>query len=359
MAPVAVERRAAADDDELFTLYREVFGEDLTESSRRRWRWQYLDNPQTGPDGPQIWVAKDDGQPLGQYASMPVQLWWGGREVRSSWGMDVFLRPEARGRGLGALLFGTWSDHVEVALGLGLTPSSYGLFKKLRYADVGPVPFLQKVLDPRAVARRRLQARLPGALAAVAAAVAGPLAGASLGMRHKERARPESKDVEVRAVTRFGAAHDGLWERARESYAMCVRRDAAYLNWKYADCPHRQYAMCEAWRGGELLGYAVSRHALHDGLRLGWLLDVFAHADDHAAKDALIGAVLDDLRRAGVARAQAFSLNAALRRNLEQRGFFPGASPMQFCVRSRVDDHGALGDTGRWHVVFGDSDMDR
>ena len=80
---------------------------------------------------------------------MPVRLWWGGREVRSSWGMDVFLRAEARGRGLGARLFTAWSDHVEVALGLGLTPSSYGLFKKLRYHDVGPVPFFQKVLDPR------------------------------------------------------------------------------------------------------------------------------------------------------------------------------------------------------------------
>lgn len=359
MAPVAVERRAAADDDELFALYREVFGEDLTESSRRRWRWQYLDNPQTGPDGPQIWVAKDDGRPLGQYASMPVALWWGGREVRSSWGMDVFLRPEARGRGLGALLFTTWSDHVEVALGLGLTPSSYGLFKKLRYADVGPVPLLQKVLDPRAVAERRLGARWPAALASGAAAVAGPLVGAALGLRHPERALPGSEAVTVQAVTRFSAEHDGLWERARASYAMCVRRDAAYLNWKYADCPHRQYALCEARRGGELLGYAVSRHVEHAGLRLGWLLDVFAHADDQAAKDALIGAVLDDFRRAGVARAQAFSLNAALRVALERRGFFAGPSPMQFCVRSRVDDHGALRDLGRWHVVFGDSDMDR
>jgi hypothetical protein len=70
--------------------------------------------------------------------------------------MDVFLAAEARGRGLGAQLFTAWSDHVEVALGLGLTPSSYGLFRKLRYHDVGPVPFFQKVLDARAVARRRL-----------------------------------------------------------------------------------------------------------------------------------------------------------------------------------------------------------
>jgi hypothetical protein len=32
---------------------------------------------------------------------------------------------------------------------------------------------------------------------------------------------------------------------------------------------------------------------------------------------------------------------------------------MQFCVRTRVDSVDVLADPGRWHVVFGDSDMDR
>jgi len=32
---------------------------------------------------------------------------------------------------------------------------------------------------------------------------------------------------------------------------------------------------------------------------------------------------------------------------------------MQFCVRSRVASEGVLEEPGAWHVVFGDSDMDR
>jgi GNAT superfamily N-acetyltransferase len=351
MASVAVERRAAADDEELFSLYHEVFGEDLTESSRRRWRWQYLDNPHTGPEGPEIWVAKDDGRLLGQYASMPVRLWWGGREVRSSWGMDVFVRREARGRGVGVVLFTAWSDYVEVALGLGLTPSSYGLFKKLRYDDVGPVPFFLKVLDPRAVAARRFGAG-PGLLVA-------PFLRLGLRLLHPERRAPGSEEVGVARVTGFGGDYDRLWERARGGYAMCVRRDAAYLNWKYARCPHREYELREARRGGELVGFAVSRQVEHEGVRIGWILDVFADPADAAAKDALIAGVLDGFRRSGVARAQAFSLNGALGADLKRRGFLRGVSPMQFCVRSRIEDGGALRDLGRWHVVFGDSDMDR
>ena len=89
------------------------------------------------------------------------------------------------------------------------------------------------------------------------------------------------------------------------------------------------------------------------------MIDVFAEAGDHETKDALLGAVLEGFRVAGVARAQAFAMNAALADDLRRRGFRAAPSPMQFCVRSRVEDGGALADRPRWHVTFGDSDMDR
>ena len=349
---VEVDRRSPGDAEELFRLYAEVFGHDLTEASRGRWRWQYLQNPETRPEGPDIWVARDGGGLLGQYASMPVRLWWGGREVRSSWGMDVFLRAQARGRGVGALLFDAWSGHVDVALGLGLTPSSYGLFKKLRYRDVGPVPFFRKVLDPAAVARRRLGRPL-GTLAAA------PLRVALAILQRRSTRGVGAGRIEVRTIHGFGDEYDRLWERARRSYSMCVRRDAAYLRWKYADCPHRDYVLREARRQGELVGFAVSRHEDHRGLRLGWIVDAFASAEDHEARAALIGDALESFRAAGVARAQAFSLGAALAADLRAAGFLPGPSPMQFCVRARVPSDGVFEDSGAWHVVFGDSDMDR
>ena len=348
---VEIVRRGEDHAEEIFRLYGEVFGQGLTEGSRERWRWQYLQNPATPPEGPAIWVALEGGAVLGQYASMPVRLHWDGREVDSSWGMDVFLRPEARGKGIGALLFNAWSDSVTVALGLGLTESSYGLFKKLRYEDVGPVPFFQKVLDPQAVASRKAGGLLGAAL--------GPLAGAALHVMLPEHAHPEASAVEVREIDDLSPEYDALWERARGSYAMCVRRDRDYLTWKYRQPPHRRYALHEARRQGGLVGYAVSRHEDYAGIRLGWLVDVFADAEDHATKDALIGAVLDGFRASGVARVQAFSLNRALGEDLQRRGFFEGRSPMQFCVRAKGDAASVFAERERWHVVFGDSDMDR
>ena len=193
-------------------------------------------------------------------------------------------------------------------------------------------------------------------LGPVLGAIAAPALALGWSLRHPER--PRVSAVAVEPLSSFGPEFDELWESARASYAMCVRRDAAYLTWKYARCPHREYALHAARREGRLAGFAVSRHQDYRGLRLGWIVDVFADADDHDAKDALLGAVLGAFRRSGVARAQAFAMNAPLKADLRRRGFREAGSPMQFCVRTRVSD-APIGDRGRWHVVFGDSDMDR
>jgi hypothetical protein len=115
----------------------------------------------------------------------------------------------------------------------------------------------------------------------------------------------------------------------------------------------------EAWRGADLAGWAVSRHQDYHGVRLGWIVDLFTALDDADARDALLGAVLDGFRAAGVHRAQAFAMHGGLGEALRARGFLQRRSPMQFCVRARVPSGDALRRRSDWHVVFGDSDMDR
>jgi GNAT superfamily N-acetyltransferase len=350
MDAISISRRTPTDEEGILRLYTDTFGPSLAAGSRRRWTWQYRENPETRDSGdePEIWVAREGDRILGQYASMPVVLWWQGRDVRASWGMDVFVRPEARGKGVGARLFLAWADHVDVALGLGLTPSSYALFHKLGFADVGPVPFFRTWLDPKAVMSRRLGT----ALGRIAGAVIG------LALRLRQR-RPRVGNVVVTPIKAFGPEYDDLWSRTRASHAMCVRRNSAYLNWKYVQCPHREYDLWEARQEGRLVGFAVSRHEDYRGLRLGWIVDVYADAADGEARGALLATILESFRTQGVARAQAFAMSQALARDLRGVGFVRGRSPMQFCVHARADSAEALRDLGRWHVVFGDSDMDR
>lgn len=93
------------------------------------------ENPNCPPEGPEIWVAKEDGRVLGQYATMPVRLKVLDRILRASWGMDVMVEPNLQRKGIGSRLFLYWDQQVEASLGLGLSVSSYTLFKKLNWED--------------------------------------------------------------------------------------------------------------------------------------------------------------------------------------------------------------------------------
>src|SRR5512139_1350227 len=139
------------DERAIAAMYRRVFGNDEAEGNRLRWDWQYRRNPYCPPEGPQIWVAREGPTVIGQYATMPVRLMVNGQEIGASWGMDVMVAPERQRQGLGEVLFRTWDQHVGASLGLGQSASSFRLFQKLRWPNVGPVPCLVKPLTRRAV----------------------------------------------------------------------------------------------------------------------------------------------------------------------------------------------------------------
>ena len=341
-------RRRPEHDDEIFALYAEVFGAAMLERSRARWQWQYFDNPNLGPDGPVIWMAMDDDQLLGQMATMPFPMWWGDREVRASAGMDYFVRKGAQGRGLGIALSEAWADHVDVALALGLTPSSYPLFKKI-FTDVGPVPAFLKPLDAKAIARRRW--------GRVAGSVAGPVIGAGLAMMSKRV--PSGEGIEILEVKAFSGEYDELWERARASYVAVVRRDARYLDWKYLRCPFRRYRVLEARTRGMLTGFVVTRTEGEASFTRGVIADLFSAADDAATQNALIDAATSSFKHEKLVRAEVYTQHAGLGDRFRQQGFRPGRTGIQYCVAYRHASPAPVAKSNQFFLMLGDGDLDR
>src|SRR5439155_9034185 len=186
--------------------------------------------PNARPDGPLIWLAREGTTIVGQYAAMPVRLTVQGREIDAAWGMDVMVAPERQRQGLGEDLFRTWDRSVGASLGLGLSEASYRLFQKLRWPDVGPVPCLVKPLSRRALRRPTW----PVGLNRFVSAITLPW------IRLIARARP--LHGEVRSLRQFDERFTRLWDRIGGKFAFAVRRDAAYLNWKYVRAPHVRYS---------------------------------------------------------------------------------------------------------------------
>ncbi len=353
-SPIVIGRRRSEDDEALDRMYSDVFGQDALERSRERRRWQYQKNPHRQPEGPEIWVAKENGEILGQYASMPVRLKVKDRMLRASWGMDVMVRPNLQGKGVGTKLFNYWDQHVEASLGLGLSLASYTLFQKIGWHDVGPVPCYTMYLDLRTLLSRRLGA-LPARLVA-------PLGRAGLWLAFPHARRSPDPGIRIAPLEGpFDESFDPLWERASAGYDFIAERKAEYLEWKYREIPYVTYEIFKAVRGEELVGYVVLRVAEKNNVRLGLVVDLLAHPEDNAAVDALLDWAAEWGRANRTARLQMFTFNRQLANLLHRKGYFRIKSPMQFCVRihsDHVDDRFYL-DTSRWHVTFGDSDMDR
>ncbi len=346
-----ISRRSDEDRQSLESMYAEVFGADAAKRNRARFRWQYEENPHCPPEGPEIWVAREEGVVLGQYATMPIRLLVRGRILRGSWGMDVMVRPSLQRKGIGSRLFLYWDQQVEAALGLGLSLQSYTLFRKLRFEDVGPVPCYSKVIDPKALVFRRLPSPL--------AALATPALRAALYLAFPTR-RTRGGSVDVRPLEgSFGREYDTLWEKASPKFDCTAERRSDYLEWKFKNPPHVRYDVFEARRGGELSGYVVLRTAVRNGGRLALLVDLFADPEDREGLDALLDRAIAYARETSAARLQTFTFDRRIGARLLAKGFFLIASPMQFCLRIRSVGEKFFRDTSRWHVTFGDSDQDR
>jgi hypothetical protein len=344
-----IDRYRPDDRRAVEALYRRVFGHDAADSSRLRWEWQYRKNPNNPRQEPEIWIAREGPAIVGQYATMPVRLSVAGREVQGSWGMDVMVAPERQRQGLGEVLFRMWDRNVGASLGLGLSESSYRLFQKLRWPDVGPVPMFVKPLTRRAFRR----GDWPVALNKVVSVLTYPI------VMIVARTRPLG--AEVRLIDRFDDSFTRLWEELAPNFDLAVRRDAAYLNWKYVSAPHVRYSIAALRRDDRNVGYAVYRHLHEPRGRVTLLVDFLTDPADEAGLETLLRWIDREARQADSDKVRAFTMHAGFRRVLKRSGYFQTKSTMQFVIKiNGIDVPPAFyQETANWHITLGDSDQDR
>ena len=344
-----IERFRMTDRRAIDSLYRRVFGQDAADANRLRWEWQYARNP-NNPDGtPLIWVAREGPTLVGQYATMPVRLRVGAREIDASWGMDVMVAPERQRRGLGEILFRNWDQHTGASLGLGLSESSYRLFQKLQWPDVGPLPCLVKPISRRALRRPRW----PTPLNRLVGAATLPLVLVV--------SRPRPLLAEVQPIRHFDDRFTALWERVAPSFDFAVRRDAPYLNWKFIEPPHVRYSVVALVRDGRVDGYAVYRHLREPRGLVTLLIDLLADPADRNGVLTLLRWIDREARAADSDKIRTFAMHAGFRRLMRRSGYFTVKSTIEFTLKiNAVEVAPAFyQETGRWHVTLGDSDQDR
>lgn len=320
---------------ELFALMDEVWGGHMP---HEEFEWWFERNP-VGRRLVAL-AESDEGEVVGVAAMSSFRMELDGEERVVTMPVHVATHPGWRRRGVFPRLElaneeQAAADGAPIALTFP-NAASHRIF-------VGPLGWVD-------LPRRHMWARplRPGAL--VRYALRRPT-------RRSGELRPRSTgpsaygDVRVEPASAFGVEADALWRASRGLYGSHVIRDAAFLNWRYADSP-RDYRVFGAYRGAELRGLAVMGHTFRHGVSAGFLADLIAPPGARAETRALLRRCL-----AEVADADAFVAlpPPGQRPAFVSLGFAPTNVVVRF-IGKVLQPEGYLA-AGPWHFTLGDFDF--
>lgn len=318
--PVQVRWATPADQPEMDALYAQVFGAETLAALQLRRAWQYEQNPFARR--PDVLVARAAGRVAGQTCGIPVPLLIDGVRQPAAFGCDTLVHAEWRRRGIASQLVEAWEtlgEH-EVTLGLGSAPFQRQLLLKHGYRTVGQVTGY------------------------VWRGTAGP-------------ARPGA--VSVTSLDPTDERLDRLFTQAGPGFAALVRRDRAWVTWRFARWPAPRYALYGALRDGKLVGYSVLRPTPRQGGTL-LLVDWLAHPEDAEALAALLAHACNRSGAQGTTGVFAFASERRLCAALRTAGFQQRPDyAADLLVGGRAGRSMTLPSPDSWHLSLGDSDIDR
>jgi hypothetical protein len=270
------------------------------------------------PAGPRtIYLAQAEGRVAGILAASFYRAVVGGRETLAALPLWAVTDSAFRGRGIFQRLNGAIAEAARAggaAVELGFTNRLAGpiYIAKLGWQDID---------------RLRIWARVRRPVAAIRAA--------------RSAAVPQLPDA---ATGRFGAAHEAAYRALAPALPSHFVRDAAYLNWRYADSPRPYRAFTSPG------GYAVAGIAPKKGLLTAYVADLVAPADSFRQTRRLLRQCIRAFPDAHAVLALA-PPTPAQRRAFVSAGFVPTPERIRL-IGTPLE--GAL--PREWHFTLGDTD---
>ncbi len=252
-AYLAALRRAEPPADASFDIAVE------TRNIEERMRWQLTDNPARLPDLAGGHFLRDSqGKVVGTHLAIPVRFALGVRPMLGLLGADLRADPRAARYSSGMFLayLRTKGPDFHYAT---TTNRSGGAFFEQQKATAVPESDVEFLLPVRfgpileELAERRKLGKAGARAARILGAGAGWLARARRGF---SRTRPLGRGVAVFPCADWEQL-SALAERHRDARALTNERSAAYLRWRYEDCPGSERNRVFLIEGGGNQGWAA------------------------------------------------------------------------------------------------------
>jgi GNAT superfamily N-acetyltransferase len=296
-----VETRLYRPGDEggIVGLLEDVFGGwpgfDITCSPLEYWRWKYeaVRNSQL------ISVSRYKDRIVGCHHSTIFDLKVGDGFYKGTYGTDLAVLPEFRGRRLSRRLVQMVDERrseigVDYAMILASNPLNIRSISKrspstpfdlVNLVRIGDIDRQIEAIPVKNSEFIKLGFRVSRLLNKMANLVS--------------RSRPSN--TMITTVDRFDGRVNDLWEMTSKEYDLIVRRDEAYLNWRYCDHRSGRFLIRQAQEGEQILGYTVlSVNSTLEGYPVGFIVDLLTAPSREDVADALVSDAVAFFEGAGV-----------------------------------------------------------
>ncbi len=334
-AEYSIRPYRAHDEHGILALFNAVFAEGNSAFAPRtleHWSWQFRLNPH----GHHTFVAEDaTGRIVGNYTAIPTQWLDRGVPMLGAQAVDTCVAPEFRRvlkrDGLFLQLARAFFD-------------TYGRPERDRIVYGFPNPQAFRI-GTRILDYRPVHTPVVGLVRDFARDWVDYLA--SMG----------ADDVTVAEVGAFPKDVDALFAAAMGALPLVLRRDHAYLDWRYRRCPSIRYRVLEARAGKALRGLLVVRPDWF-GKPLTPLVDWVVDGADQATVAALARAAARLSQAAQKTRLETWVPPwSALARTLQKIGFAPDPSTFNLCIRVFGPEFDEQWAHEHWFFTMGDSDI--
>jgi hypothetical protein len=348
----AIAPFADADTESILSFRREMYGASSIYADPDYVQWMYGPTPDAVAPPGLLWLYRKDGHVEGQQGGLKVTLEVQGTPYPALWALDLMVSPSYQLRGIGAVLAETAFESTGFILGTEVSEDARRAFVRAGWVDAGTLPLYFRPMDLELLAR----ARWPRGRAAIVGG-AGNIALRSIDRALFVALRLGAPRLE--RVREFDERSDRLWKQASPNFPVACRRDAAFLNWRFARFPSDRYRIFYAHHRGEVVGHVVLRSGEWNGLPAGFIVD---YVCTPRWTKPLVAAALTELRQERLAGVYCLHLNPVSIAPLRSLGFLRRDSGWRFMVRTRElppDIRTLVADPSAWFLTAADSDLDR
>lgn len=296
--------------------------------------WEYFRHPRA-PEI-RVFVVEHERELVAATTRLPATFRLEGAIHPAFFNIDSMVHPDHRRKGRMRDLYLFARSQLPpgtIGLSKGSSAQIYPLLLSIGHQEIVPNTYLVSYPSATRWLMARLHLRSPS---------------------QQALATPPSGFEDFHPVDRFGADFDAFFQRiTRDSWGILVR-DAAHMNWRYRDIPHRRYIVFQRFVGDQATALVVlSLQGDH-----GQIVDVLWDPDrpDEPERCVRLAQAYFDEQRA--VRVACFATHPRLREVLTQAGFLDRGETPRFSAYIPQACRSAFARLKDLHIVDGDGDTE-